>query len=85
MGNEGYIYKWATTLWTYLMLYLLGAWYTVKELLVPHRTPTGIRCSDQMMTKANLGLMEIMISFYQRLLLILIIAHDIHTLLQESN
>ncbi|MPC62916.1 Dehydrogenase/reductase SDR family member on chromosome X [Portunus trituberculatus] len=43
MGNEGYIYKWATTLWTYLVLYLLGAWYMVKELLVPHRTPTGGR------------------------------------------
>ncbi|KAK8387532.1 hypothetical protein O3P69_018221 [Scylla paramamosain] len=42
MGIEGYIHKWATTLWTYLVLYLLGAWYMVKELLVPHRTPTGI-------------------------------------------
>lgn len=42
MTIQEQICKWVWIGWNYLLLYLLGAWYMLKELCQSHRAPSGI-------------------------------------------
>ncbi|XP_076038532.1 uncharacterized protein LOC143023794 isoform X2 [Oratosquilla oratoria] len=36
----------AITVWQYILLYALSAWYIIKENFTQHKKPTGIECED---------------------------------------
>lgn len=38
----GPLYKMWKTVWNYILLYALGAWYLLKELISSHKKPSGI-------------------------------------------